>query len=176
MRKSLQKSFTLLEVLIYIGVLGILVVAISSFLIWSVHSNTKARVMRETLYSTGRAMEVMTHEIKEAKSVYTPTSVFDVHPGQLSLEITKHLPEGEETTYVDFYLCGTQLCLKKESQDAVVLTSGNMEVKNLVFYQIISEGAPSIQIDFKVEYKNPADRPEYRASVNLKSTASFRSY
>lgn len=176
MRKSLQKSFTLLEALIYIGVLAIIVVAISSFLIWSVHSNTKARVMRETLYSAGRALEVMTHEIKEAKSIYTPTSVFDSHPGQLSLETNHYLPTEETISYIDFYLCDNHLCLKKESQNPIALTSDRVEVANLVFSQIITGTVPSLQIDLRVEYKNPTDRPEYQASVNLKSTVSLRNY
>ena len=52
-------GFTLMEILVYIGVLGIVIVTISSFLIWSIHSNTKAKVMRETLDNTRRAMEIM---------------------------------------------------------------------------------------------------------------------
>lgn len=173
MKKSLQKSFTLVEMLVYIGILGILVVAIFSFLIWSVRSNAKAKAMRETLYSARRAMEVMTYEIKEAER-YTPTSVFDVHPGQLSLETIKYLCQGEEISFIDFYLCGTQLCFKKESQEPIALTTDNVEVTNLVFHQIVSGEVPSIQIDLEV--KKLGNRPEYRASVNLKSTVSLRSY
>jgi len=169
-------GFTLIEVLVYVAVLSIIVLAVSSFFLWTVRSNTKAMVMRETLYNAERAMMVMTQEIKEAKSIYTPTSVFNTHPGQLSLETTKYSPPGEETTYIDFYLCDSQLCFKKEFQNPNALTSDRVEVTNLVFYQIVSGGAPSIQIDLEVKYKNLANRPEYQASVNLKSTASLRSY
>jgi len=176
MRKLSQKSFTLIEILVYIGVLSIIILVLVSFVLWFLHSNTKAKVMREVLDNARRAMEIMTYEIKGAESIYTPTSIFDSHPGQLSLETSKYLPEGEETTYIDFYLCDTQLCLKKESQDAVVLTLDNVEVSNIVFTLIVSGEVSSIQIDLKIDYKNPADRPEYRASVNLTSTASLRSY
>lgn len=168
----MKKSFTLIEILVYIGVLGIVIVAISSFLIWSIRSNTKAKVMRETLDQTRRAMEIMIYEIKEARSIYAPTTTST----QLSLETLHYLPEGEKTTYIDFYLCGTQLCLKKESQDSITLTSDKVEVNNLVFTQVITGQFPSVQIELKVDYKNPTDRPEYQASVNLISTASLRSY
>ena len=175
-----QKSFTLIEILVYIAVLAIITVAISSFFLWFIHSNTKARAMRETLDNTRRAMEIMTYETKEAKSIYTPTTTST----QLSLETTKYLPEEEKTTYIDFYLCGTQLCFKREpassiatSSKPVALTSNKVEVKNLVFSQIATTSTnPSVQINLKISYKNPADRPEYRASVNLISTASLRSY
>lgn len=165
-----------MEILVYIAVLSIVIVAIVSFVLWSIHSNTKAKVMRETLDNARRAIEIMSHEIKEAKNIYNLTSIFDSHPGQLSLETKKYLPEGEKTSFIDFYLCSTQLCFKKESQDPIALTSDNVEVNNLVFTKIITGDIPSIQIDLKVDYKNPADRPEYRASVNLTSATSLRSY
>lgn len=175
-----QKSFTLIEILVYIAVLAIITVAISSFFLWFIHSNTKTRAMRETLDNARRAMEIMTYEIKEAKSIYTPTTVST----QLSLESTKHLPEEEKTTYVDFYLCGTQLCFRKEpssfiatSSKPIALTSNSVEVKNLIFSEIATTSTkPSVQINLKVDYKNPANRPEYQSSVNLTSTASLRSY
>jgi len=168
-----QKSFTLIEILVYIAVLAIITVAISSFFLWFIHSNTKARAMRETLDNTRRAVEIMTYEIKEAKSIYTPTTTST----QLSLETTKHLPEEEKTTYIDFYLCGTRLCLKKESQTPVALTSDRVVVNNLEFLEITTTPtAPSIQVNLKADYKNPTGRPEYQASVNLTSTAALRSY
>lgn len=165
-------GFTLIEILVYIAVLSIVIVAISSFLIWSVHSNTKAKVMRETLDNARRAMGVMTYEIREAKSIYTPTT----SSTQLSLETTKYLPEGEKTSFIDFYLCDNRLCLKKESQNPIALTSDSLEINNLVFTKVVTGEFSSIQIDLKIDYKNPSDRPEYRASVNLISTAFLRSY
>lgn len=176
MRKLFQKSFTLIEILVYIGVLSIIILAIVSFVLWSLRSNTKVKVMREVLDNARRAMEIMTYEIKEAKSIYTPTGIFDSHPGQLSLETSKYLPGGERTSYIDFYLCNNRLCFKKESQDPIVLTTDNVEVSNLVFTKITTGNTPSIQIDLKIDYENPANRPEYRASVNLKSTTSLRIY
>lgn len=158
-------SFTLVEILVYIGVLVIILVAISSFLIWAIHSNTKTKVMRETLDNARRAMEIMNYEIREAKSIYTPTTTST----QLSLETIHYLPEGEKTSFIDFYLCGTQLCLKKESPNPITLTSDRVEVSNLVFSQIVTSGIPSIQINLQIDYKN-------QASITLTSTASLRSY
>lgn len=176
MRKLFQKSFTLIEILVYIGVLSIIISAIVSFVLWFLRSNTKAKAMREVLDNARRAMEIITHEIKEAESIYTPTSVFDFHPGQLSLETLKYLPEGEGISYIDFYLCDDHLCFKKESQDSIVLTTDNVEVNNLIFTKITTGDISSIKIDLKIDYENPANRPEYQASATLESTASLRSY
>lgn len=169
---KMMKGFTLMEILVYIVVLGIIIVAISSLLIWSIHSNTKAKVMKETLDNARRAMELMTYEIREAKSIYTSTTTLN----QLSLETTHYLPAGEKNTFIDFFLCDSRLCLKKESQNPIALTSDRVEVANLVFTQVLTGDIPSIQINLKVNYKNPTHRPEYEASVSLRSVVSFRSY
>ena len=169
-------GITLIEMLVYIAALAIVTLAVSYFFLWAVRSNTKTKVMRETLDNARMAMETMAYETREAKSIYAPTSTFGSHPGQISLETTKYLPTGEDkTTYIDFYLCGDRLCLKKEaSLSPIALTSERVEVSNLVFSQIISGGAPSIQIDLTVNFKNTTGRPEYQAEVNLKSTVSLR--
>lgn len=173
----MKMGFTLIELLAYIGVLAIIILAISSFFLWAVRLNAKARAIRETVDNARRAMEIMTYEIKEAKTIYTPTSIFDSQLGQLSLEKVKYLPEGEVTTFIDFYLCGTQLCFKKESESPIALTSDRVEVKSLTFSQVATTSTvPSIQINLKIDYKAPANKPEYQASVNVTSTASLRSY
>lgn len=175
-----SKSFTLIEVLVYITVLAIIIVAIASFALWITSTNTKAKVMRETLNNAQRAMAIMTSEIREAKSIYLPTTTST----QLSLETGRYLPPGEETSFLDFFLCGSQLCFKKEplslaatSSEPIALTSEQLEVKNLEFTQVSTTSTiPSLQINLKIDYKNPANRLEYEASVNLTSTASLRSY
>jgi type II secretory pathway pseudopilin PulG len=171
-------GFTLIEVLVYIGVLGIILTAIFSLLIVSNRSNIKAKVMRETQEDASRVMDIIVREIKEAKSVYTPTT----NLGQLSLETINYLPTDEEVAYIDFFLCGTSLCFKKEPQTLgavqlpVSITKDNVEVNNLVFTRIVSGDSTSVQIELGMSYKNPSNRPEYQAIVNLTSTASLRSY
>lgn len=170
---KINRGFTLMEILIYIAVFSIIMAVLTSFIIWLWHSNIKTQVMRETLANVEGAMTRMTHEIRNAQSIYVPTTAST----QLSLEIPHYLPEGESSSYLDFFLCETQLCLKKESQIPIPLTSDKVEIKNLNFSQIATTtGAGSIQISLKAEYKNPQNRPEYQASVSVTSTVSLRSY
>ena len=171
-----QKGFTLLETLIYIAVLAIIMGAITSYFLWAIKSSIKSQVMGETLDNTRRTMEIMISEIREAEGIYTETSSFGSHPGQLSLETTKYVPTDERRTYIDFYISDGRLALKKESQDSIYLTSERVEVTNLVFSQIVSGAAFSIQIDLQVNWKDTTGRPEYQASVNLRNVASPRSY
>lgn len=166
-------GFTLIELLIYVSVLTLIVLAASSLFLSTIKSNRRAKAARETVNNTRRAVEVMTHEIREAKSIYTPTSVLSSSNGQLSLETTKYCPEGEITTYIDFYLCEQRLCLKKESQNPIAITSDKVEIENLEFYQVATS---SIQISLKVNYKSLSTRPEDQFSINTTSTVSLRVY
>lgn len=166
-----------MEILVYISVLTIVIFVASSFFLWISKSNAKTKATRETLDNARRAMEIMTYEIREAKSIYTPTSIFSTSSGQISLETKKYLPEGETFSYIDFYLCESRLCLKKEGMNPIALTSDRVEIKNLEFNQIATTSTfPSIQINLKVDYKNPKNRPELMVSVTLNSTVSLRSY
>jgi len=169
---NFRKGFTLIEILVYAGVLLMMIIVVFSSINWATRSALRARAMREALDSAQRSMEIITYETKEAKSIYSPTTASN----QLSLETTKYPPAGESATYIDFFLCGTKLCIKRESQDPVELTSEEVEVTNLAFTRIASGAVPAVQIDLTVKYKNPSGKPELENSVSFTSTASLRSY
>lgn len=167
------KGFTLVEMLVYISVSSIIILATASFVLWVNRSNTKAKVLKEVLNNSRSAMETMSYEIKHAKSIYSPTSVFSTNPGQLSLETPNYAQEDEDTSYIDFFICEQKLCLKKENQDPIVLTSNKVQVKSLKFNQVATS---SVQINLKIDYLAPSDKPEYQASINTTSTVSIRIY
>ncbi len=164
---GVKRGFTLMEILVYLAVLTVIFLSVLSFLTWSTKSGNKARAIREVTDNARRAMEIMTYEIREAKSIYTPTSTST----QLSLETSHYLPAGEILTFIDFYLCGeatSTLCLKKESEPPIAITTDRVKVSNLEFLQIATT-TPSIQINLKVDCQG-------QASIDLTSTASLRSY
>lgn len=169
----MKKAFTLIEALVYIAILSLIIMIVASVLLWSSRSNTKAKVISETTYNARRAIEVISHEIKEARGIYTPTSLFATSSGQLSLETSNYIPTGEITTHIDFFLCGEQICLKKENQDPISITSDNIRISWLEFNQAATT---SVQISIIAEYKTPSDKGEYQASINITSTAAIRVY
>ena len=170
--KKPEKGISIIEVLVYIGVFSLIMVIVTSFVFWFVRSNTKAKVMREVLDSSKKVMELITQEIKESEYIYLPTT----SATQLSLKTKKYPAPGEEFSYIDFYLCDSRICMKKESQDPIYLTPESIEVNNLVFTQVMSGDYLSIRINLGVNYNNINNRPEYEASVDLTSAASSRSY
>lgn len=173
-----NKGFTLTEVLVYVAVFAIIIGAVVSYLIWSSDSGNKIRAMREVLDNVRIASDIIVSEIREAKGVYTPTSVFSSHPGQLSLETLKYLAPGEtDSSYIDFFLCGTSLCFKKEGQNPYPITSERVEVEKLVFFPVSnSQSSSSVQTELKIKYKTTSAKPEYQFFLESTSTASLRTY
>jgi len=141
-----NKGFTLVEVLVYIAILSIIVFFICSFIFWVNSSNAQTKLERAALENARRALEIMTYEIKGAESVYTPTTT----PNQLSLKTYRYSPAGEDDSFIDFFLCGSRLCFKKESQDPIFLTSDIVEVEQLEFIQIPINNPLSIKINLTV--------------------------
>lgn len=174
--KKNGNGFTLIEILVYIAVSSIIMLAISSFFLWTNRSNAKIKTSREVLTNSKRAMEIMIYEIKHAERIYAPTSVFSSSTGQLSLETKNYSREGETTSYIDFFICQEQLCLKKENQEPIILTSEKVKIDSLNFFQLSSTSTASVQINLEISYIAPSNKPEYQASLNTTSTVSLRTY
>jgi type II secretory pathway component PulJ len=158
----MRRGFTIMEILVYAAVLSVIFLSVYGFLTWAVRSNDRIMAMREAADNTRRVLETLTHEIREADSVYGPTSTST----QLSLETKHYLPAGETSSFIDFYLCGetaSAICFKKESQNPVAVTSADVKVNKLEFLQI-STTTPSIRIRLQID------------SMNTTSTISLRNY
>lgn len=161
----MNKGFTLVEMLIYIVTLVLVVGTVTTILIWMVRANNQVHVRNEVVENVEHALAQVAGEIREAKGVYTPTMTT---LSQLSLETAKNAPAGETFTYVDFFLCGTRLCVKRESQAPQAITSEKIEIQSLEFTQVQTGSASSIHMEVEASYLT--------ASATMQTTASLRSY
>jgi len=171
-KNFLNKGFSLSEALVYVAVLAILVSGILAFALWMSNLSIKAKSMREVYNTVAKATEVMAREIKEADKVYAPTTT----ASQLSLKTEKYLSAGEEASYIDFYICGTKLCFKKEGLAPIAITPEKVKITNITFTKIVTGENVSVQISIQAEYDNPDNRSAYQAALTLVSSASLRSY
>ena len=164
-----QRGFTIIEIVVSVGIFSIILLLIISFGLWMTYYGAKAKSDREAASNAERVMDIITYEIKHAKKIYTPTTTSN----QLSLETKNYLPAGENHTFIDFFICGTSLCLKKESQDPIVITSKNIRVSSLSFLQALNGTRPSVQINLTINYEESSSTYD-RAAISLTSTASPR--
>jgi competence protein ComGC len=173
-----SRGFALVEVIIYIAVLSVIMLVIATFFLWVNKASTKAAVMEETLNNANKVMEMIVYEIKISQEIYQPTSIFASDIGQLSLKTTEFKPDGESATIIDFFICNdNRICLKKESQNPIFLTSESVSVEKLKFDLVFNdELEPSVSVDLQVDYNGPSEKPEHQHSVNLKTTTTLRNY
>lgn len=169
--KTRKPGLTIIETVVYIAVLAIIIGAVSSLFLWTVKIQKKARAIQEVTDNARVAMRTISQEINEAGDIYLPTSVFDSDSGQLSLETSKYLDPGEISSFIDLYLCGDALCLKKESKESTVLTSDKIKINKLRFTKIVTGNRKSVEIELNVASKSDA-----QVSIDLISTASLRNY
>lgn len=169
-----KNGFTLIELLIYIAVLAFITTFLSLFVFNLIGTQTKIRIDKETLENSQRAMEIMLWEIEHAKSIYVSTSNFDTHPGQLSIKTSQNTPEGEESTYIDFYIDENErICIKREGMDAEAITPENIKITSLIFNHLENGDSKSIRINLSSTHKQPI-KEIYTPSINLISSTGLR--
>lgn len=75
----MEKGFTLTEILVYIAVLSIIVLALSSFFLWASRFNVKTKITREVFDNMRRTMEALTSEIRgQTVFILPPRSLLPV--------------------------------------------------------------------------------------------------
>lgn len=175
----MKRGFTLLETLVYVALLTIVSVILVNFILDITRSYAKARVKSAVFSQTQRVLETITKEIKQAKSIYTPTSYFGTGDSkrQLSLEtlnpVVGGLPTGENSTFVDFYLDNQKIYVKRENQTAETLTSDLIKITNLEFILL---GGNSLVIKINAQHNTASIKPESQAKISLEAAATLRSY
>jgi len=176
LKKRTQKSlrehkngagFTLIELIIYIGIVAIILLVAFNFGWEIIYGNVKSRVVRETQQNARFAMERIAREIRKARAINTPG------PGGssniLSLEMAD--PNLDPTV---FDVSDGKLRIAQGTLGPYELTNDRVIVSALQFTNLSYQGTPgTIQLDIVIGHANPAGRTEYVASVDLNSTISL---
>ena len=182
-RKSKNSfGFSLIEMIIYVALTGIISVFIYGIIL-SIYCNNKRIINLTKINSNAYSMmERVRYEIENSSYVYLPTSnvanyadYYDsTKTGQLSLatKIGILVPE-DDITFIDFYLEDGVIFLKKEELAPVALTSSDVSVSNLSFSYYENGRRESVTVGFTIESK---DSSISNSSINLISTIALRSF
>jgi len=164
-------GFTLLEVIIYIGILGMILVAFVYFAISISNIRTKNYVKQEVQANARMAMNLITQRIKAANGINAGLSTFDSDPGELSLSMADSL---NNPTIINLDQDDGILQIKEVSDAPVALTSDEVKVTNLVFTDLSSSNTKgNIRVDISINYADNGDQA-YNYSMTLQSSANLR--
>ena len=99
-----KRGFSLLEMVIYIGLLGILTLVVVNFLVHMVSMYSRAHAEREVISNARLIIETMIKQISYAEEVYAPTSRFNTTLGQLSLSTGAATTTEHAAGFIDYYI------------------------------------------------------------------------
>ena len=166
-----KEGFTLIELTVYVALLGVISVFMANSLIQILSTYQQARAEREVISNSRLLMETITKNISSAQEVYAPTSRFNTDLGQLSL-ITAIDPTAEHTTaYIDFWTDGGQLLMRAEGHATTTLSSASVQINKFRLEHLFQGlGREAVKITLGVIYGTAP----YAASTTLNSTTALR--
>lgn len=171
----MKKGFTLMELLIYSAIIALIIVFTVLFVLSIVKETAKSSVREEVQRNAANILRVFTFEVREAQSIYTSTSDFSGNPGRLSLLITRNLPAGETSSYIDMYTDDGAFCVKRELTGVSCITSSGVDVTSLAFTRIVQAGGQeSVRMRFILRYDHP--NAEFQFPATVQTSARLRSY
>jgi type II secretory pathway pseudopilin PulG len=171
-----QKGFTLVEMVVYVGVAFLVLTVMVAFSWWLLQIGTQTKNNYAVIDNARRAMEIMVYEIKNSQSVYLPTTVLNNPLGQLSLRAKTDLIAHETDTDVDFFRCGDALCLKREGTAPQPITDNQVKISSLTFTRLVdSHGYESVQINLQLE-STAKSNGQPLASINLTTSTCLNYY
>lgn len=166
---SRRRGFTLIEMVVYVAILGIIaVLAINSTLAMT-SAFTSLRVSRDLNSSATVLFERLTRDIRGAYGIDISQSTFNSSPGRLTLN-TKDV--GGSNTTVEFYVDNGLIKIREGSvaQGAIMTTSTG--VTNFVVRQLSNTNTQAIKIETTLSAKrgNITKTRNFYTTVILRGT------
>lgn len=162
-----KQGFTLIEILIYIAILALVFVSMIVFFLNNISSNIKANSYQEVQQNGRFVMTKISQEMKKAIGINSPV------PGSSGTSLSLVMSDSNlNPTVLD--LNNGKLRIAQGSSAPVDLTTDQVLVTNLQFTNLSYAGTPgTVRTEMTIEYLNPANKSEYQASLDLKTTISL---
>ena len=166
-----RSGISIIEIVVYVGLLGFVVVVLSESLIQIGGTYTRARTEREIISNSRLLMETLNKTIASSQFIYSPTSRFNATLGQLSLVSAATSTPEHTVNYIDFWVDNGVLYRRLEGQGTTQLSQSTVRVSTLYFERIMQGlGHEAVKITLQVD--NAQGR--FPTSITLNSTTALR--
>ncbi len=160
-----DKGFTLVELILYVVIAGVVLLVISIFFMNLVTSRIKNETVSEVEFQGTQVLQMITQNIRNAEEVSSPIK------GETSSSLAI-IKEGENIT---FGLDDGVIYIQEASGDPVNLTNKRVLASSLLFENVGKENAPeSIRISFTLSRVNHTGRSEYSFVKSFLGSSSLR--
>jgi len=129
-RHFINKGFSLVETLIYIGLLAMIIASLVGMLVNMSRAYKQIKISRQVQTSAVSALDRIVRDIRNAESVDLTQSSLNTNPGILALNTTD---AGNSPQVLKFFISSGVLRMSQGGSDLGPITMSNTIVSNLVF-------------------------------------------
>ncbi len=170
-RVSRERGLSLIEILVYVALLGMIAVFVSNSLIQLSNTYQRARAEREVLSNARLILETVNKSVSQAQEIYTPTNKFNAFLGQLSLITTLGADANHAAAYADFYVDNGRFFVRQEGQNVLPVSASSVKVDQFLLERISQGvGRDAVKITLIVS----SSRAKFPSSATLNSTTALR--
>ena len=163
-----QQGVTIVEILLYMSILSIIIVALSAFLHLSLQSRIKGQIIGDVEQSSIQSLDIILDNIRAAKTITLPTR------GNNSSSLNLTMPGVSQT--VDFRLNAGKIEMQQNGGGYNAITINKLNITSLVFSNTTTSvgGLGSAKVTFRSDNINNSGRNEYNFGKNFQGSASLR--
>ncbi|MBU0975447.1 MAG: type II secretion system protein [Patescibacteria group bacterium] len=162
-----EKGFTLIEIVIYIGIVAAVLSTVILFLVNIIEGISKSVAIQEVQHNIRFSMAKIKLDVQEADSLDFASSVLDNDDGKLVIEggsntITYEIQNGVLVRLID-------------AGPVVEVTSSKVIVTQLrVENRSFADESENIEVYITIIHKNPAKQKEFEVTRTIKTSLSVR--
>lgn len=167
-KRSQKNGFTVLELLLYIGLFSLILLGVSAFLYLLLSARVKHETIAEVEQQGAIAMQWITQSVRNAKKITAPS------PPNTATTLTLEMPtDAQDPT--EFRLNNGALTMREDTGAELALTSSDVTVSAVQFSNTSLANTPgSVRIQFTITHVNASGRFEYNYAKTFYATASVR--
>ena len=173
MRSTNRQGITLIELLLYTGLVSVFLTAAVYFAWDVIFGGIKGGVHQEVQENLRFAAHRIQVEVRGADSINTSESDFGVNlatnPGT-EVTFSGSAPDYPAKFRVDQGI----LQIKRGVESWISLTSGLVEVSDLSFTDLTDSNSENVKFTLKIKYKNPSGKQGWEKEATFRGGAQIR--
>lgn len=163
-----QSGFTLVELLLYVAISSVLLLAISFFLQTLLESRIKNQTIAEVEQQGLQVMQMITQTTRNAEAITLPAQ--GASASSLTLDVITAV---NDPTIFD--LSSGTIRITEGAGSAIVLTNSRIVASALTFQNLSRASTPgTVRIQFTLTHQNPEGRNEYSFAKTFIGSATLR--
>lgn len=159
---NLKSGFTLIEMIIYISIVGIILVSISYLILDIISGQTRGYASNDVNQNIRFISSILTKDIKAAQDI-----------SSIAADTLVLTMPGDDITY-NFDALNNKLTRQLGIATAEDINSTRVDVSGSFTDLSYLTRAKNITIELIVEYKNPSNLPDYNASTTVNFSVELR--